>query len=462
MRRTYATAMAVFLLFLALIGCGGNGPVASRPTTLEPSSATDPTRDPPPNFGMHRLAGSGLPGADTCIIVHGLFDTTEDMVELAGRFKQGFGFRNVYGMAYNWRIGTVQAAQYLGTQLDSLRSVGKRVTLVGHSRGCLIIRYALEKMNKTDCVKRVFLLNGPHRGSGYATMAQLLLALGSSLLSDDYGNGIDLSASYPAIRELIPNNPLLQDLNTPNFGAQRGNIDYFIFAGERDLVVPRNSGMANSVNLDGVVNGSINRWVMNGATHGSVRHSATDFAAIMSRVNLFADSDVEVRFNPQPAWDYEYGWMWWVEVRNHGDRSVLLKTITFDSYDKFGNWLGCTWFPADIAPGVFFPAHYAEWNRSLPAGRQAVIGLADAANRNVNFSIPTAQMPEHMRARNLIHSVVYEKDGRRFDARATLIERFGTEWPSTPKTRSRDSAGQEGGLATVTLRQAPVFGPITE
>lgn len=455
MRRTYATAMAVFLLLLAMCGCGGNAPVASHQAATELNSAADPTRDPPPNFGMHRLAGSGNLGANSCIIVHGLFDTYPEMATLAQRLYYQFNYRNVYAMGYNWRISTVPAAQYLAGQLDNLRSVGKQVTLVGHSRGCLIIRYALEKLEKTHCVKQCFLIAGPHRGSSYATSAHQLLILLSQVINQEYGSNIDLSANYPAIQELVPGNPFLTELNSPNYN-QRPMVDYYLFAGGRDYIVPRSSARAESVTLEGVTSGAVNRFTVMEATHGDFRRNNAHFQTMVNQIRSAATARARIEIDPPQQWTY--GWTLPYLITNPTNQAMLIKTMTFDTYDKFGNWQTCSWYRQ--GPDNFPNQHY-DCNFTLRAHSEAYLLVYNPGDL-ANGATPINQLPEYLQARTTIIAMVYEQNGVRQDIRATALERFNGAPPAVPaKTRDGAYATPEGQLSGLKLAQPIEIRPIT-
>jgi|GEM_PF-4327893 len=398
---------------------------------------------PDSGYGIYRIAGEGELGPNSAIVVHGIFDNYQSMTTLGQTLQPLMGWKNVYSLAYDYHVSTPEAAQYLATILDSLKANGKSIDLVGHSRGTLVIRHAMEKLHATETVKNCLLICGPHLGGNGAQAFDLFKRAEEIALNSDTFNAYvhALFANDTWTNELVANSNFLQKLNTPS-SAQRGQVNYFLVGGEDDTWVSPNSALADGVMLEAMTNGLINRQIISGATHGS----AVNDPAIIKQIGQLARSNgpIEASIEPNPAEASQDGWELTITIRNNGSQSVQLADMSFDTYDKGGNWAGIQWYDSAAGSGTFYPNEYRPWNETIAAGQTLHIPIhcwPDYDKHSID------EVPASAQAGSNVISISSLIDGQKEPlVRFQLNRTYGPNHPSPPRTRAPHQINPGRGL----------------
>lgn len=116
------------------------------------------------------------------LLVHGLYHHPSGWLFLRRQLRKA-GFRKIYTMAYSsWKTDIAAVTAKLESSVWNLerRHPGKKMLLVGHSLGGLIIRNWLANADNQKRAVGAVTLGAPHRGSKLAALA--CGALGRSLL----------------------------------------------------------------------------------------------------------------------------------------------------------------------------------------------------------------------------------------------------------------------------------------
>ncbi len=394
-------------------------------------------------FGIHLVAGNGSLGPGSAIIVHGLMDNYQSVKRMAEMLRGRMGWTNVYSLAYDWRLSAPDTAAYLATVLDGQKPNGKNIDIVGHSRGCIVVRYTLEKLEKTEAVKNCYLFCGPHKGAD-AYVSDIWFALTREWLSDTYSCAPPTPETIngPAFDELIPGNSFLNDLNTYR-STQRGNVDYFLVAAERDNLVSVDSAQANGVTLEELTGGTVARYLLPGAGHSGVKSKQADINAFFDQLGLEI-SPLEVWVEPNPVNAQTNGWHFTFKVRNNGSTALTVDNLTFDQFDKDGVWYGCQWFDPNTPSGQLFPYRYANWNKRLQPGEVAPWDVHFRSNYNYD---PIWTIPLRFQARTVVIMAQLDQSAGSTTSLATttVICHYDSIWPNPPRTRTRGRSPEGGG-----------------
>ncbi len=136
--------------------------------------------------------------ATPVLLVHGMFSTGKDLADLQ-QYLATRGFAPVVAMDLSANDGTVGIAELsteVAAAVEQLRKETGRaqIDIVGYSMGAMVSRHYIQRRGGKDMVRRFVSIAGPHHG-----------VIGG-LLSD-----------RPGIRDMRPESPLVQDLESdPN------------------------------------------------------------------------------------------------------------------------------------------------------------------------------------------------------------------------------------------------------
>jgi triacylglycerol lipase len=101
------------------------------------------------------------------LLVHGYGHNRSGWTFLARHLRRG-GFDHVYSLNYNPLAGDLPGLAWdLARRIDAIREVtgARRVHLVGHSLGGILIRYYVQLLGGDTCVDTAITLASPHEGT---------------------------------------------------------------------------------------------------------------------------------------------------------------------------------------------------------------------------------------------------------------------------------------------------------
>ncbi len=422
---------------------------------------------PPPSLdrtaSLERLAGRAefaAVGGRTALIVHGFSDSHEDFALLAAGLLTSGRYGAVYALKYDFRLPGESAAELLRTQLTPYRGRGKVVDIYAHSWGGLVTRHCLETLGETHVIDNVYFVCSPHRGTAIADLGRLVNALVNFTLNvpgtGEYRGLLGLGT--PSIQDLASTGRFVRELNQAN--GQRGHVNYHLVSAGLDLVVDGDSAHARGVQLEEMTNGTVTRHTDLAAGHNSLVKSPAGIERLLEFVAEHrSDRSVEMVLEPNPVEARSDGWFWTIRIRNHGPTAVRLLTLTFDSFNRNGTWLGATWYDPDSPPGRFFPPEYRRWGLFLDPGQEARLYIRDVPDRNRYTGLTIEEVPVEMRARSLEHTLVYERLGQQTTTVSRLTEYYQDLWPADPNVRSPRAPGQGNGVGQI---RSPVVGRINQ
>jgi triacylglycerol lipase len=107
------------------------------------------------------------PDAAPVLLVHGYGHNRSGWTFLARHLRRG-GFEHVYSLNYNPLAGDLPGLAWeLARRVDAIREVtgARRVHLVGHSLGGILIRYYIQLLGGEACVDTAITLASPHEGT---------------------------------------------------------------------------------------------------------------------------------------------------------------------------------------------------------------------------------------------------------------------------------------------------------
>jgi pSer/pThr/pTyr-binding forkhead associated (FHA) protein len=138
------------------------------------------------------------------VIVPGLIKQ-EGYSRLGDYLEEGLGYergKDLLEFAYDFRQDARWCAQRLAEAIDGWRVKGP-ITIIGHSLGCLVSRYYVERLGGNKKVERLILMGGPHNGSPKAISGLLfgrgLLPFG--LLGERLRKVL---ATFPSAYQVLP------------------------------------------------------------------------------------------------------------------------------------------------------------------------------------------------------------------------------------------------------------------
>ncbi|MEX2012327.1 MAG: hypothetical protein WD970_01040 [Patescibacteria group bacterium] len=384
-------------------------------------------------FALNLVDGSGSFGDGSAIIVHGLLDNYASMKTMAKNLRSRYGWRNVYSLAYPWSMPCPETAEYLGSVLDDPTLSPKSVTLVGHSRGCDVIRYTLEKLNKTMPVKEAIYFNGAHQGARAATTFDILLDIFTLWLNDKSdGSPLGVGGNDAFLEELRPDSQFRTDLNSYDFD-QRGYVDYIFIAGEKDKLVTVDSALASGVDMQELTGGSVLRYTMPTLTHFNIKNSSDQidqfFSLLGPRVDAF-----QIWAEPNPVAGQNDGWHFVVNIRNISSQPVAVDNLTMDQHRQDGWWYAVQWCDPTTPGGELFPDRYFRWGRTLQPGEVVQLNVWWWTNGNHD---PLSSLPPLFQARTAVLTVQAEQPvGYHINQASTKVVAYYQDlFPEEPQTR---------------------------
>lgn len=136
-----------------------------------------------------------------------------DYLENELRYTRG---DDLLEFAYDWRADLRIAAQRLAEQVERW-AVGRPITIIAHSMGCLVTRYYIDCLGGHSKVGRLLLIGGPNYGIAAGLTNALPTRLGDQLpatlaLGGSLGRRfVEMLASFPASYQLLPAYPCIFD-----------------------------------------------------------------------------------------------------------------------------------------------------------------------------------------------------------------------------------------------------------
>jgi len=177
-------------------------PALVTPPSPGPVGAPDPSEPPSP-----------------VLLVHGLIDNRSVFAVLRRSLRR-HGWTHVHALNHCSLAPDLRtAAADLALQVEAARRCygGQRVALVGHSLGGLIARYYVQRLGGDEHVHTVITLGTPHSGTQSARLSLL-----------------------PAVRQMRPGSPVLEELGGPAPGCRTRFVA--IWSDMDEVIVPRESG----------------------------------------------------------------------------------------------------------------------------------------------------------------------------------------------------------------------------
>lgn len=155
----------------------------------------------------HDRVKPGAPIGKVCVkaIYAPLMD---DLAAIAGG-SSGAPRRRFHPMGYDWRRDIREAAAAIAARIDALPAADRsEILLVGHSMGCLVLRYILESGDYDGkgwfaAIKSFVALAGPHRGAPVALVRALGME-GSAGLSGEDVRKLAADPRFPSVYQLLP------------------------------------------------------------------------------------------------------------------------------------------------------------------------------------------------------------------------------------------------------------------
>ncbi len=113
---------------------------------------------------------------------------------------------------YDWRQDYRISANQLADAVLAWREAKghDEIALIGHSQGCLIIRYYVERLGGKEHVARIALMGAPHAGSP-RTFQAFLAARGILAFNSIRSRFQRVVTSFPSVYQTLPNYPCVVD-----------------------------------------------------------------------------------------------------------------------------------------------------------------------------------------------------------------------------------------------------------
>jgi hypothetical protein len=362
----------------------------------------------------HRLAGNGSLGPGSALLVHGLLANYQSLQPLANELMKPTDgskpkYTNVYSFAYDWQLDGVSASTALGAVLDSVNQqfpsskFPNGLTIIGHSRGCIIARYALEVLGKTAPVKDAILISGPNEGALEASGGTALYNVLTDWLNFET-DGIalvTLNESDSWISELGLGSSFLTQLNAKS--SQRGSVNYYLVAGSwrslpSDLVVGDNSALGADLTWPSQTAGLIAQHTVYGANHSNIKSDPNFIDDILTFVNLnpgypIVANTLMVTVDPLVNDAQPDGWHYTATLQNTTSSPLTISYLTLDNYDQQGNWIGIQWYDPNTPTGTFFPTNVTACNLTVNAHDSLSLVWQDWTDDNKDpiDAVPTSE-----------------------------------------------------------------------
>jgi pimeloyl-ACP methyl ester carboxylesterase len=327
------------------------------------------------------------------IMVPGFNNSIDGLNYAASKFASMHKYRKIYGFSYDYRKSANVPAKALGETLDSLADQSQDIDLLGHSRGGLICRAALENYSKTRRVINFYSICTPHEGVEIANVSKLM-----KYLRDDYLNstadtdqpfGI-LAFDTEATDELFPDCSFIRKLNDPDRILFPGHVNYYIVGTDRsdlfssDQLAGGDTGLAKNVPLEKITAGAVNRYFLAGNTHTSLLKTPEGIDKLIGTV--MQDPAEVMNFYVTPT-DVFFNiitnrWKFTSKFENIGPNPVKIIDMMMDAYDKDGKWIETEWYDPTTPVGVTYPQEYYLWNKSMPINSVLSIPISQRTDAN--------------------------------------------------------------------------------
>ncbi len=393
---------------------------------------------PDPQTGMVRMTGGGSLGSGSIVLLHGI-NSNIDIFDSIAPLLVKAGFQNVYAFAYDWLCKVEDSGNRLADALEALGGKNKDITILGHSMGCLVGRYALEVRGASKRIDTAYWVNGPNMGSFATTPGELLMLVYQGYINSSLGGSPVAGLESPSLAELLPNSSFIQELNRPH--GQRGVVNYrFISSNSHssfahgDGVVDRDSALCNGINVEELTGGTIDRrdlWFDNFFyVHSTAFDTVEGRNQLLALLNVDSSSTIVLTAEPNPADFNELFdlWQWAMLVANVGNSDQTVDEIMFDTYDRYGQWTMTQWYDPTTPAGEEFPQHLVWLNQFLAAHETwPSIGIAAFRTEEARFKALTVVMSVRC----------HDTNNRQSLKEYPVILHDGDIWPNPYDGRSR-------------------------
>ncbi len=174
-------------------------------------------------------ANDRMTASCTAVVIHGILDDKDDVKPLAQYlFRSDIAppppgqraYEAVWIYDYNWKSGIRDSAEEFAGDLLDVVGTGK-VDIWAHSMGGLVARWAIEKEQIGDEVKRLFTFGTPHEGvPGWIGPQFLAYVLSVPV--------------FPGLKDLIAESSFMEDLNGVT-SPYAGEAEYYTLCGTSHL-----------------------------------------------------------------------------------------------------------------------------------------------------------------------------------------------------------------------------------
>ncbi len=293
---------------------------------------------------------------------HGILDNVGSITDLANYLHLNFGAYLTYGMPYNYLDGGATAVSYFQQQLNSISALDKSIMLFLHSRGGLIGRDLVEHKIDPTKISDVIAYGTPNTGATIADPLTNLKRDMDQLLNDPFS--ICPTPQYEqegCVTEMATGSSYLNALNLPDLNNgynQRVAVNYYFFAGSKDSVVPQDSALAKNVVMEEITSGAIERHIVQGAGHCSIKTDKNVMAEVVNFVKNHSDAAIDVSLASNNVDAASDGWNYTIILKNNTGSYLPVHDLTMADYDQYGNSLDTSWLNPGLPDGQFFPYHF--------------------------------------------------------------------------------------------------------
>lgn len=381
------------------------------------------------------------------VMVPGFNNSVSDLALAASELNKLHEWRGIYGFSYDWRQDAATSAKALGNALDSLVSSGWEIDLLGHSRGGLICRAAMESNLRTRNVINFYSICTPHEGVRLANAANLLDYLRgeyfNSVADTDQPFGV-FAFDTEATDELFPGSNFIKTLNNPNRILLRGNVDYHILGtrsynniGGGDYLAGGDTGMGKNVPFEMLTAGAVNRHLAYVGDHGYFLKNLDGIDYLTHNVLDIPRQDIVFTIEPQSSYiDIDSNqWNINIKIDNGHARKLKIIDMVIDVYSKSGEWVYTEWYNPNTLPDTEFPEDHYLWNRDMEIGETIDIPMACYPDR---VRTPYAYVDPLLKAMTMTVTIRYLQADTQYALSQRISATFNgpNQYPTTPKLRS--------------------------
>lgn len=411
---------------------------------------------PDTEFAIKRLEdGTDFGDPGTILCIHGVMDNYQSMARIGSRARARFGGSNVFSYAFPWKEGAQEAGIQLAALLAPYKNRIKNVIFVGYSQGVLVARHALERLGATATVVDLVSIMGPNEGSHWADEADFAFNIIKLWLNGTFScSPFGVTVDDPAIRELRPGSAFLTDLNKYH-NTQRGDVNYWLFNGNKDWVVTQDSAWAGHVPLEQLTGGTVWRHTVSGATHFNIKSNTGLIDQMFGSMGLKFGNELSILIDPAPN-DVNAitdGWHFSLRVRNNSKSTIKIKDLAFETYLKDGLTYATQWYkPNDLFLGDPYPCSYQVWPVTLGPGKTSeVIYLYAWPDWEINRMEDLLDDNKKARTEKVI--LTGTLNGRPVKTEVFVTLRWNDYWPSLAQTRGEPQ--KDDRVGTVSADRPP-------